>query len=87
MKKIAAYEARNRLSELLDAAENGEEFVITRHGRPIARLAPVGARLSAVREFDRARRREAAEWLINIRKKHGLGGLKIKDLINEGRKY
>jgi prevent-host-death family protein len=78
MKKIGAFEAKNRLSELLDAAENGEEVVITKHGRPVAKLVPV-------RDFDRERAREAAEWLLEFRKKHPLRGLKIKDLINEGR--
>lgn len=80
MKKIGAFEAKNRLSELLEAAENGEEVVITKHGRPVAKLI-------AVREFDRAKAREAAEWLIEFRKSHSLDGLKIKDLINQGRKY
>ncbi len=80
MKKIGAFEAKNRLSELLDAAENGEEVVITKHGRPVAKLV-------AVKPIDRAKAREAAEWLIKFRQKHSLGGLKIKDLINEGRKY
>ncbi len=80
MKKIGAFEAKNRLSELLDAAENGEEVIITKHGRPVAKLVPV-------EDFDRARAREAAEWLIKFRQKHSLCGLKIKDLINEGRKY
>ena len=80
MKKIGAFEAKNRLSELLDAAENGEEVVITKHGRPVAKLVPIGG-------FDRAKAREAADWLIEFRKKHPLRGIKIKDLINEGRKY
>lgn len=80
VKKIGAFEAKNRLSELLDAVENGEEIMITKHGRPVARLVPVD-------KFDRAKAREAAEWLIQFRKKHPLRGLKIKDLINEGRKY
>jgi prevent-host-death family protein len=80
MKKIGAFEAKNRLSELLDAAENGEEVVITKHGRPVAKLTPVD-------EIDRAKVREAIEWLKAFREKHPLRGLKIKDLINEGRKY
>ncbi|MGH8241722.1 MAG: type II toxin-antitoxin system Phd/YefM family antitoxin [Steroidobacteraceae bacterium] len=80
MKKIGAFEAKNRLSELLDAAENGEEVVITKHGRPVAKLTPVD-------EIDRAKVREAIEWFKDFRKKHPLRGLKIKDLINEGRKY
>jgi prevent-host-death family protein len=80
MKKIGAFEAKNRLSELLEAAENGEEIMITKHGRPVAKLTPVD-------NFDRAKAREAADWLLEFRKKHPLRGLKIKDLINEGRKY
>lgn len=80
MKKIGAFEAKNRLSELLDAAENGETVMITKHGRPVARLSPVD-------DVDRAKVREAIEWLKDFRSKHPLRGLKIKDLINEGRKY
>lgn len=80
MKKIGAFEAKNRLSELLIAAENGEEIMITKHGRPVAKLTPVD-------DIDRAKVREAIEWLKDFRSKHPLGGVKIKDLINEGRKY
>lgn len=80
VKTIGAFEAKNRLSELLEAAENGEEVMITKHGRPVAKLTPVD-------NFDRARAREAIEWMKEFRKKHPLRGLKIKDLINEGRKY
>jgi prevent-host-death family protein len=38
-----AEEARNRLPELLDAAENGESTIITRRGRPVAALVPITA--------------------------------------------
>jgi prevent-host-death family protein len=34
-------EAKNKLSELVDRVSRGEEFVITRHDRDIARLIPV----------------------------------------------
>jgi prevent-host-death family protein len=40
MKEVGAFEAKNKLSELLDLAERGEEIVITRHGREVARLVP-----------------------------------------------
>lgn len=33
-------DAKNRLTELLRAAERGEQIVITRHGRPVAQIAP-----------------------------------------------
>jgi prevent-host-death family protein len=39
---IGAYDAKTRLSELLDRVEKGEQIVITRHGRPVARLIPEG---------------------------------------------
>lgn len=39
---IGAYDAKARLSALLDRVERGEEIVITRHNRRIARLIPEG---------------------------------------------
>ncbi|HEU4617273.1 MAG TPA: type II toxin-antitoxin system prevent-host-death family antitoxin [Gammaproteobacteria bacterium] len=38
-----AEEARNQLPDLLTAAERGRQTIITRHGRPVAVLGPVGA--------------------------------------------
>ena len=43
-----AEEARNRLPELLDAAEKGHSTIITRRGRPVAVLAPVAALGAAI---------------------------------------
>jgi prevent-host-death family protein len=40
MREVGAFEAKNKLSELLDLAEGGEEIVITRHGKEVARLVP-----------------------------------------------
>lgn len=40
MPQIGAFEAKNTLGALLDRVEQGEEIVITRHGKPVARLAP-----------------------------------------------
>ncbi len=40
MIEVGAFEAKNKLSALLDRVEKGEEIVITRHGRPVARLVP-----------------------------------------------
>jgi prevent-host-death family protein len=44
--RVGVLEAKNRLSELLAAAERGEEVVITRRGEPVARLEPVRKRMS-----------------------------------------
>jgi len=40
MQEIGAFEAKNKLGTLLDRVERGEEIVITRHGKPVARLVP-----------------------------------------------
>ena len=36
---VGAFEAKTKLSELLDRVERGEEVLITRRGKPVARLA------------------------------------------------
>jgi len=55
MLEIGAFEAKNTLGSLLDRVEHGEEIVITRHGKPVARLVPnTGA-------IDRAQARAAME--------------------------
>lgn len=55
MIEIGAFEAKNTLGSLLDRVENGEEIVITRHGKPVARLVPNTGGI------DRAQARAAAE--------------------------
>jgi prevent-host-death family protein len=41
--KVNIYEAKTRLSQLVDRAEAGEEIIIARGGRPAARLIPFRA--------------------------------------------
>lgn len=79
MEAIGAYEAKTHLARLLERVEAGERFVITRHGVPVAVLAPVrpGGRaeadrtIAALREFRKGRR---------------LDGLRVRDMIDEGRR-
>jgi prevent-host-death family protein len=40
MREVGAFEAKNKFGQLLDWGEDGEEVVITRHGREVARLVP-----------------------------------------------
>lgn len=54
MNTIGVFEAKNRLAALLDEVEEGGEVLITRRGKPVARLVPAEA------GFDRARARQAA---------------------------
>jgi len=46
---VSIAEAKNRLPELIRAVESGEKIVITRHGRPVAQLAPAPIRRRRVR--------------------------------------
>ena len=40
---VSIAQAKNRLPELIRAVENGQEVVITRHGKPVAQIAPLPA--------------------------------------------
>jgi prevent-host-death family protein len=79
MREIGSFEAKNKLSALLDQVEHGAEIVITRRGKAIARLVP------AEPGFDRKKAKSAAAGLREASKGAMLRGLKIKDLVNEGR--
>lgn len=52
MLHIGAFEAKNTLGSLLDRVEKGEEILITRHGRPVAKLV---RSVSETKEEKRAR--------------------------------
>ena len=41
MEQLNVYEAKSQFSELLNRVEHGEEIVIARAGRPVARLVPL----------------------------------------------
>jgi prevent-host-death family protein len=79
MDEIGAFEAKNKLSALLERVERGEEILITRRGKPVARLVP------PVQAPSREAAREAAKRIIERSRSVTLGRLKIKDLIAEGR--
>ena len=44
MQKIDSYEAKSKFSQILRAVSDGEEFLITNHGKPIAKLVPANDR-------------------------------------------
>ena len=41
MRQVGAFEAKNKLGQLLDLVERGDEVTITRHGKEVARVVPV----------------------------------------------
>jgi prevent-host-death family protein len=80
MREVGAFEAKNTLGALLDMVQRGEEVVITRHGKPVARLVREREHRDA---SERARR--AAETIARLSRGVTLGGHSIKALIDEGR--
>ena len=79
MTEVGAFEAKTHLAHLLDQAERGETVTITRHGRPVARLVPASG--STCDE-----RRRAIAQLKELRAGQTLGGLSVRELIDEGRR-
>jgi len=77
---VGAYEAKTHLSELLEKVEAGEEFTITKHGSPVAKLVPVRRKASAEERTAAIKRIQALGSSLS------LGGLKVRDLIDEGRR-
>ena len=47
MAKVTAFQAKTRFGELLDRVVRGEEVVITRHEKAVARLVPEGGAILA----------------------------------------
>ncbi len=78
MLTIGAFEAKTHLSSLLEKVSAGDEVIITKHGKPIARLVRVV-------DGDRARADEALQELRRLRKTATLCGLSWKALRDEGR--
>jgi prevent-host-death family protein len=81
---VGAYDAKTRLSELLDRVENGEQIVITLHGKPIARLVPEGG-------HDRVAARAAVARLFALGEQLARQGVNLTDeeiraLRDEGRR-
>lgn len=76
---IGAFDAKTHFSELLERVEGGEEITITRHGSPVAKMVPIRKVATPEERQEAIRRwRESSRGL-------KLAGLKVRDLINEGR--
>ena len=71
---INVYDAKTQLSQLLTRVEQGEEIVIARNGRPVARLAPLEAKrpdrvpglwkgkITIADDFDDFTEQDARDW-------------------------
>ena len=81
MREVQASEAKTHLPQLLDDVEHGEIIVITRHGRPVARLVPDTARRQA--ELDKA-----IDGIMALRERTGKMTLQqLLEARHEGHRY
>lgn len=80
MSEVGAFEAKTHLPQLLRRVQQGERFVITRHSRPVAELIPF-------RRRDTEEIQAAIEGLKDFQRTHSLGGLPVRELIEEGRRF
>jgi prevent-host-death family protein len=79
MQSVGAFEAKTHFSALLDRVEKGEQIAITKHGRPVAKLVPVGT-------VDRQTVRQTIERLKEFSRHNTLGGVDWRTLRDEGRR-
>lgn len=84
MKRVGIFEAKTHLSTLVDEVARGGEIVITRHGRPVAKLVSCE---EAPRAKQLAARQRALAELREMARKRGLRITpeEIKSWIEEGR--
>ncbi|HUP48986.1 MAG TPA: type II toxin-antitoxin system prevent-host-death family antitoxin [Thermoanaerobaculia bacterium] len=84
MRKFTAFQAKTRFGELLDRVAKGEEIVITRHDRPVARVVPEG-----VQRFDDVQRAVTGlrelQQRIRRRSKAKLSDREVRAAIDKGR--
>jgi len=86
MPSVTAFEAKTRFGELLDRVSRGEEIVITRHEKPVARIVPAG-------QGNEAEVRQAVGQLLELRKKMAkrkgfrpLTDREIREAVEDGRR-
>jgi len=80
MATVGSFEAKTKFAELLARAERGEHITITRRGKPVAKITPIGAPTVEDGEAILARFKAA-------RAKATLGAMNWKEMRDHGRKY
>lgn len=86
MATVSAFDAKTRFGELLNRVARGEEVIITRHDKPIARIVPEGApRLDDVRRAVAGLRQLQQRILARTRGRSRLSDREVRSAIEEGR--
>ncbi len=77
MSEIGAYEAKTHLPALLERVRQGERFVITKHGQPVAELRPYGG-------HDAEQVRKGLAEMRKLRRELSARGVKLRKVLEEG---
>jgi prevent-host-death family protein len=87
MATVSAFAAKTRFGELLERVARGEEIVITRHDKPVARIVPEGAqRLEDVRRAVAGLRELQQRIARRSRGRARLSDREVRSAIAEGRR-
>ena len=87
MASVTAFEAKTRFGKLLERVAQGEEIVITRHEKPVARIVPEGrGNLEEVREAVAGLRALRQRIAARTSRKPKLTDAQVKSLIESGRR-
>ena len=79
MRSIGAYDAKTNFSRLLEEVAQGETITITRNGVPVAVVTPAAGGKAYSPE-------DAIAVLRSSRQHRSLGGVSLRELIDEGRR-
>jgi len=79
--QIGAFEAKTHFSRILEKTEQGEDFIITRRGKPVAKIIPFHKEPEMTRKEALKKFKELREHYIGKP-----GGFNIREAIEDGRK-
>jgi len=79
--QIGAFEAKTHFSQIIEKAEKGEDFIITRRGKPVAKIIPF-------KQEPEMTRAEAMTQLAEMRKLYRgkPGSFNVREAVEEGRR-
>ncbi len=87
MVSVTAFEAKTRIGKLLKRVAQGEQIVITRHEKAVARLVPEGGQnLTAVSEAVAGILELRKQIAVTQKRKSKISGAEFKSWITEGRR-
>jgi prevent-host-death family protein len=81
METIGSFEAKTHLSALLDRVAKGETIIISRHGVPAAKLAPLAE------PEQRMNHQQIVQEMRALRKRVKPGNMNLREMINQGRHF